>query len=745
MKHRVVGALLGTLLAGLPLAGLSLGGATPSVASAGAAASADAAAPPRLSPEARERIAAAVAAYQAGDWKTAAQGLADVGTAAAPIREYTLYLEGTSLSQLGDAAGARAASERALERAGDGPLLPAALLLAAREASTAGDEAAAARWLRRFVDRFADRAEAPAARLALGQSLEATGARAEALGVYRALWLGAPASREAERAAERQKALADAGVVAPPPTPKERLQRAERLLASGESTVARAEAEALLAESPPADVAPGAWRVVVEAARRAGKSDEALRAVDRALAASPAERRAPWLMERARLLQARTPDQALAALDRVAREHPRSPDAPAALLGRAQILDKVGPPADAAAAYQRVVADYPDSDEAGSALWRLGWIAWFRGALPEAAQRWTRLATIRAGERMRDMTGYWTGRALADRDAAGASRHWRAIAGEAPRSYYGILAAARLARSSAGTAPAPTAASTAGAGATAGAPSPAPPAPASAAAPTAGAVATPATAAIAPALPAEPLEAVQEDARYLKAAALRSVGLAEWADGELWELARRSSGDAPRLYAVSAAFADEARHHLALRILRRDFFLTARAGHELVPRRFWEMFYPIGWRAELTSAATRTGLDPLFVAAVVREESSYDPRARSRVGARGLMQLMPDTARPLARAQGLTFREGELLDDPGANLEMGTTYIAQLVRDFGEPRVAVAAYNAGPRRAREWWAARLSDDVEVWVEQIPFNETRAFVKRVMLSWAEYRRLYAPAP
>ena len=65
--------------------------------------------------------------------------------------------------------------------------------------------------------------------------------------------------------------------------------------------------------------------------------------------------------------------------------------------------------------------------------------------------------------------------------------------------------------------------------------------------------------------------------------------------------------------------------------------------------------------------------------------------------------------------------------------------------DFGEPRVAVAAYNAGPRRAREWWAARLTDDVEAWVEQIPFNETRAFVKRVMLSWAEYRRLYAAAP
>ena len=67
------------------------------------------------------------------------------------------------------------------------------------------------------------------------------------------------------------------------------------------------------------------------------------------------------------------------------------------------------------------------------------------------------------------------------------------------------------------------------------------------------------------------------------------------------------------------------------------------------------------------------------------------------------------------------------------------------VRDFGEPRLAVAAYNAGPRRAREWWSARRSDDVEVWVEQIPFNETRGFVKRVMSSWSEYRRLYGTQP
>jgi soluble lytic murein transglycosylase len=153
------------------------------------------------------------------------------------------------------------------------------------------------------------------------------------------------------------------------------------------------------------------------------------------------------------------------------------------------------------------------------------------------------------------------------------------------------------------------------------------------------------------------------------------------------------------------------------------------------------MVYPFGWRSEVSQAAQRAGLDPFLVAAVVREESSYYPRAVSRAGARGLMQLMPATAQPMAEVRGLAFREGQLLDEPDANLEIGTSFLAGLMREFGDPRLALAAYNAGPRRAREWWKARKNDDVEAWVEQIPFDETRGYVKRVMLSWEEYRRLY----
>jgi soluble lytic murein transglycosylase len=121
------------------------------------------------------------------------------------------------------------------------------------------------------------------------------------------------------------------------------------------------------------------------------------------------------------------------------------------------------------------------------------------------------------------------------------------------------------------------------------------------------------------------------------------------------------------------------------------------------------------------------------VAAVVREESSYYPRAVSRAGARGLMQLMPATARLLAP-------EGDL-DDPAFNIDLGTRFLAGLMREFGDVRLALAAYNAGPKRVRQWWTARRGDDIEAFVEQIPYDETRLYVKKIVLAWDEYRRIY----
>ncbi len=657
------------------------------------------AAPAGLPPDMRERFTAAVDAHRAGDWTAAAREFGDAAWIGTPLEDYALLFRADSLLRRGETAEARSLATRATDRTPESGLSPSALIWAAAVQSAAGDPGAAVRILERVLGSHPDRLDASRTRYLLGEAQLATGDQPAAAKTFAALWLQAPASY-GDAAEAQLKARADAGITVPAPSPAERAARAERLLSGGLIERALAEAQALVAEKPAPDVRERALKVVTNAARRLGRDEVALAAAGDALAIAPAERRAAWLLELGRLRQRRDRDAALGTLDRLVREHPKSRDAADALLLKAELLEAANRTAEAEKTYVRLAADYPDEDEAATALWRLGWAAWFRGNLTESIARWSRLQTARGVGSLRESATYWLGRAWERRgDREQAARQFTALVRDAPRSYYGILAARR----------APTA--------------------------------TPAAAGPAFTFPSDPLEALQGDARYARAEALREVGLREFADEELDSLTRAAVGEPRRLYALSAAYVADERYHMALRILRRSFLGLARSGGAGSPREFWEMFYPLGWRDALTAAAGRASVDPFLVAAVVREESSFYPAARSRVGARGLMQLMPDTGRAVAQSRQIPFPDATVLDQPITNLELGSTFFAGLMREFGDPRLAAAAYNAGPTRVREWWAGRRSDDLEVWVDQIPYNETRAFVKRVMLSYEEYRRIY----
>ena len=129
---------------------------------------------------------------------------------------------------------------------------------------------------------------------------------------------------------------------------------------------------------------------------------------------------------------------------------------------------------------------------------------------------------------------------------------------------------------------------------------------------------------------------------------------------------------------------------------------------------------------------------------ISRRESEFDPEARSKAGALGLMQLMPATAQKVSGGLGLPFSVGRLTSDPAYNVTLGSAYLKEMVDEFGGSVALVAAgYNAGPRRPREWIAAygdpRLaSTDVVDWVESIPFAETRTYVMRVTEGVVIYR-------
>jgi soluble lytic murein transglycosylase len=138
------------------------------------------------------------------------------------------------------------------------------------------------------------------------------------------------------------------------------------------------------------------------------------------------------------------------------------------------------------------------------------------------------------------------------------------------------------------------------------------------------------------------------------------------------------------------------------------------------------------------------GAEEALLLSVMRQESAFDPAAVSSAGARGLMQLMPATAKSVAKRNGFTYQRDLLIDDPDYNIRLGSAYLTSLLSDYGGSYVlALAAYNAGPNRVRQWIADHgdpRSPNVDVvdWVERIPFSETRNYVQRIMETLTFYR-------
>jgi soluble lytic murein transglycosylase len=155
------------------------------------------------------------------------------------------------------------------------------------------------------------------------------------------------------------------------------------------------------------------------------------------------------------------------------------------------------------------------------------------------------------------------------------------------------------------------------------------------------------------------------------------------------------------------------------------------------------VYYPLKYRQILFDRAREHGLDPYLVAAVVRSESGFKPTATSSQGARGLMQIMPETGEWVAKQMGLPYSP-DLLYDPDYNVRLGCWYLESLHTEFGGDTVlALAAYNGGRNNVRQWLEERRWTGEHQTLEQIPFKETRLYVAKVLKDFALYRRIYAP--
>lgn len=155
-----------------------------------------------------------------------------------------------------------------------------------------------------------------------------------------------------------------------------------------------------------------------------------------------------------------------------------------------------------------------------------------------------------------------------------------------------------------------------------------------------------------------------------------------------------------------------------------------------------KLIYPYPYRSVIEHFATEYGVDPLLVVAVIREESKFIPASESHKGAQGLMQLMPDTAAWIAVKIGDEDYTLESLREPEKNIQYGTWYLANLEKEFKNNRtLTLAAYNGGRGRVNEWIRTEQLKLTNLQITDIPFEETREYVVRVLRSYEMYRTLY----
>jgi soluble lytic murein transglycosylase len=154
--------------------------------------------------------------------------------------------------------------------------------------------------------------------------------------------------------------------------------------------------------------------------------------------------------------------------------------------------------------------------------------------------------------------------------------------------------------------------------------------------------------------------------------------------------------------------------------------------------------YPMPFQRDIAAAARNAGLEPAFVFGLIRQETRFMGQMRSAVGASGMMQLMPATAKWAAHKAGIAY-QADMISDPDTNLRIGSFYLKLVLDSFGGSQpMAAAAYNAGPARPRRWRGTVMVDPA-IWAENVPFFETRDYVKKVMTNAAVYAALLGNKP
>jgi soluble lytic murein transglycosylase len=226
------------------------------------------------------------------------------------------------------------------------------------------------------------------------------------------------------------------------------------------------------------------------------------------------------------------------------------------------------------------------------------------------------------------------------------------------------------------------------------------------------------------------------DTEVWRAALLARLGMVAESRWELDRLARSTDTSPERLLVLANAFRSQGMASQAIQLARRALARGAPAD-----ARTYRLIYPVVHEEALLAEAAEHRLDPSLMAALIRQESNFNPAATSPAGARGLAQVMPELGERLARELAYPLWDPVLLYQPDVSIQLGAVHLRELFTRYDERAHILAAYNAGTSRV-ELWTKRIGvDDPEVFAERISFVETRDYVRIIQRNEDIYRALY----
>ncbi len=604
------------------------------------------------------------------------------------LGDYALYYQSKALMQGGKPLEALQTLKTLTREYPESPLARRSLLQQADILFANNSHTEAESLYLKFVEKYAAGSDALQALYRSALCHEKSADLSGTVKILRSLWLNSPASAEAVKAENDLQRLAAAGATVPAYTAVELYKRGCTLYDQGSYDAALKTLRSITATTENRDFSDRlrlkTGQILLKA-RRYQEAEQCLKGLAASETKIEIRAEASLLMARAIEKSGRDED-AFLAYCRIAVVFPESAAADDALLDAAFIRKFQNRPAEAVELLGKLLEKYPKTSLKQRILWESGWGNYLTGRHQAAAEQFKKL--LHSND-YRERALYWQGRSLAAaKEQAAADESFAVLQKEFPFGFYALQLRNRGAA---------------------------------------------ATAETLPRLSAEPAENLPLPDSFERVKALIALGLIDDAAIEL-SATRKRLGKGKSDAGLARLYLEIGNYNGAMNI-----YSQAALKPSSEDNRAWALLYPQAYRELINKYAAQEGIEPSLAYAVMRAESSFLPAAKSPVGARGLMQLMPTTAAAVLHTKKI---DPERLYDPELNIRLGSKHLRDLLDSYGGNRIAViASYNAGAHNVNRWLKTYPGLPTEDFIESIPFGETREYVKKVLATAALYQRLY----